>query len=455
VDQQPEQVASTLALIRRLFAIAAPTVLTQLGLMGFGLVDTLMLGRLGVAELDAAALGNVWIWGLSILGIGTIFGLDPIMAQANGRADAGRLGLALQQGLVVSAIVAVPLMAAGGLTEAALLLMGQEGELAGAAQDYVLAQIWSVAPLFWFYTLRQYLQSREIVTPALWLVLLANVFNAIGNEVLIFGIDGLVPAMGLRGAAIATGCTRTFLAAGLGLWIWRARLHEGGWESWTREALRLRGLLEVLRLGLPIGVQYGLETWAFQASTLLAGELGREALAAHSIVLNTASITFMVPLGISFGASTIVGNLVGQARYRAAQRTAWIALGLGGGVQLISALLLTVGRTLIPSLYTDDALVIVLAAGIFPIAAAFQLFDGLQAVGGAILRGNGDTLPAALFNAVAYYAVALPLAAYLVLVHGLGLQAIWWSLALGLALVAAALTWWVHARGPAAKAARE
>jgi MATE family multidrug resistance protein len=181
---------------------------------------------------------------------------------------------------------------------------------------------------------------------------------------------------------------------------------------------------------------------------LIAGDLGRQELAAHSIVLNVASVTFMVPLGISFGASTVIGNLIGKDRFHAAQRTAWIAFALGGGVMLISAVFLVSLRWLIPGFYTDEAAVIVMAASIMPIAAAFQLFDGLQVVGGGILRASGDTMPAAVFNGIAYYVFALPLASYLVLVRGGGLEEIWWSMALGLALVAGTLVLWVRWRGP-------
>jgi MATE family multidrug resistance protein len=451
-----EHRGSTLLLVRKLFTIAGPVVLTQLGIMGFGVVDTLMLGRLGVAELDAAALGNVWLWGTTILGIGIVFGLDPIISHAHGRGDGERTGLALQQGLVVASLVAIPLIASAWLAQEALVALGQEPALARAAESYLRIQAWSVAPLLWFYALRQYLQGREIVAPALWVTLIANLANIAGNQVLIFGFElpgGAleVPAMGLEGAGLASGCTRACLAVGLLAWTWLGGFHRGAWQPWSARAFAPRGLLEVLRYGVPVGLQYTLEVWAFQIFTLLAGELGRQELAAHSIVLNVASVTFMVPLGISFGASTVIGNLVGSGRRQAAQRTAWIAFALGGGAMLISAVVLVSLRWLIPGLYTEELVVVGLAAGIMPVAAAFQLFDGLQVVGGGILRGTGDTLPAAIFNAVAYYVVALPLAAYFVLVRGAGLEAIWWSMALGLALVAGTLVVWVRLRGPATK----
>ncbi|MFO7566544.1 MAG: MATE family efflux transporter [Enhygromyxa sp.] len=446
-----EPAASTVGLVRKLFTIAGPVVLTQLGMMAFGVVDIVMLGQVGVAELDAAALGNLWLFGTAIFGIGVIFGLDPIIAQAIGRDQGERAGLALQRGCVLAALISIPLIASVWLAQEVLLLFGQDPELAREAESYLTIQSWSVLPLLWFYALRQYLQAREIVSPALWVTLLANLANIVGNELLIFPHELgplSLPGYGLRGAGLASALTRTLLAVGLIAWTLRRSLHRGAWSPWGPRAFDPRGLLEVLRFGVPIGLQYTLEIWAFQLSTLLAGELGRNELAAHTIVLNLASITFMVPLGISFSASTIIGNLVGSGRREAAQRTAWLAMALGGGVMVVSAVVLVSTRHLLPGLYTDEPEVLLLAAAIVPIAAAFQLFDGLQVVGGGILRGTGDTLPAAVFNALAYYAVALPLAAYLVLVLGFGLTAVWWSLALGLALVAGTLVVWIRLRGP-------
>jgi MATE family multidrug resistance protein len=453
-NSNTESHGSTVTLIRKLFAIAGPVVLTQLGMMGFGVVDTLMLGRVGVAELDAAALGNLWLWGTAIFGIGIIFGLDPIIAHAIGRDDGERAGLALQRGCVIAVLISIPLVASVWLAEEVLLLFQQDPELAADAESYLTIQSWSVTPLLVFYALRQYLQAREIVAPALWVTLLANVGNALGNELLIFGYELgplTLPGYGLRGAGLASALTRTLLAVGLIAWTRRRGLHRGAWQPWSARALEPRGLLEILRYGVPVGLQYTLEVWAFQLSTLLAGELGRNQLAAHTIVMNLASVTFMIPLGISFSASTIIASLVGAGRREDAQRTAWLALGVGGSVMLISAVVLVSTRWWLPGLYTDEPEVVLLAATILPIAAAFQLFDGLQVVGGGVLRGTGDTLAAAIFNGIAYYGVALPLGAYLVLVRGFGLTAIWWSMALGLALVAGTLVAWVWRRGPASK----
>ncbi|MEX1362492.1 MAG: MATE family efflux transporter [Nannocystaceae bacterium] len=431
--------------LHALLRLGLPVAATQLGMMMLGVVDTMMVGHLGTTALDAAALGSLWVWGTAVLGVGLVFGMDPIVTQAHGAGQHRRVALALQRGLVVAALVTPLLSATWWLTGEGLTLLGQQPHLAAAADVYVDVQVFSLWPLLAFFVLRQYLQGRGIVAPALGVVLVANGFNVLANWVLIFGHLGM-PAMGLEGAGLATGLTRVFMVLMLAAWIWLAGLHRGAWERPSVAALELRGLAEIVRHGLPVGLQYGLETWAFQITTLLAGALGETELAAHVIALNLASLTFMIPMGLSQGTATRVGNLVGAGRAAQAKRSATIALGLGGGVMVGGAVLFLVLRDQLPRLYTADAEVIGLAAGILPIAAAFQLFDGTQAVGGGVLRGVGATRPAAVFNLVGYYVLALPLALLLSESAGLGLRGLWLGLSVGLATVASALVWWIRRR---------
>ena len=281
--------------------------------------------------------------------------------------------------------------------------------------------------------------------PALWVMVVANIFNVIANWALIFGNLGF-EAMGLEGAATATGATRSFTFFGLLGWILFRRLHVGAWVAPTLDSLSFASVWEIVKLGLPIGAQYMLEGWAFQLSTLLSGRLGEAELAAHTIALNLASLTFMLPMGLSLGTSTRVGNLVGAVQPKQAERAARLSLAMGAGIMVASAVLFVVGRNGLPYLYTEDIAVVTLCATILPIAGAFQVFDGVQVVGGAILRGVGSTRPAAIFNLVAYYALGLPLGIALTFGLGWGLQGLWTGLAVGLAIVAGILLWWIRTR---------
>jgi multidrug resistance protein, MATE family len=176
----------------------------------------------------------------------------------------------------------------------------------------------------------------------------------------------------------------------------------------------------------------------------MAGWLGREALASHQIVLNMASLAFMVPLGISQGASTRVGNLIGSGDLPGMRRATKVSIALGASVMIFSALAFSALRYELPALYTGDARVIALAAQILPLAAAFQLTDGTQVVAGGVLRGMGRPDAAAVVNLLGYYLIALPCAYALGFVWGFGLVGIWISLAAGLTLVAGAMLVWVR-----------
>ncbi len=439
--------------IRKMAALGVPVAATQLSTMLLGFVDTLMVGRVSVEAIGAAALANVWVFGTLMFANGILMGMDPIVAQAHGAGDGARAGRALQSGLVLSALLSLPVAATWLGTERALLAFGQDPGLARMAHAYTLVQIPGI-PFFLAYSaLRQYLQGREHMRAALWVILAANVTNAFFNWVLIFGHLG-APALGLVGAGVATTLTRVFACAGLVAWTAAFGLQHGAWLPWSRAALRAERLREITRLGLPVAVQTGLEMWAFSAAALHARRLGALPLAAHTIALNMAALAFMLPLGVSQGAATRVGNLIGARDPAGAQRAAWVSFAMGAGVMTLSALGFVVFRHALPRIYTPDLEVVAACAAILPIAAAFQIFDGTQVVGCGILRGMGRTRPAMFFNAVGYWGLGLPLGAWLGLRGGWGLAGIWWGLALGLGVVATSLVVWVRVRGPAVEIGR-
>jgi MATE family multidrug resistance protein len=166
-------------------------------------------------------------------------------------------------------------------------------------------------------------------------------------------------------------------------------------------------------------------------------------------VLNMAALAFMLPLGISQGAVTRVGNLLGAGDPLGAQRAAWVAIAAGAGVMTLSAAVFVTLRWQLPALYTSDPTLVAMAAAILPIAAAFQIFDGAQVTGCGVLRGMGRTVPAAWLNLLGYWVIGLPLGGWLGLHLGWGLPGIWWGLCAGLACVAIGLVVRLRLHGPA------
>jgi MATE family multidrug resistance protein len=433
--------------LARLFRLAWPIMGAQVGNMLMGTVDTVFVGRVGVDALAAASIGNAFLYGTLLTGQGLVLGMDPLVTQAHGAGDGRGTGLALQRGLVVSVLVTAVVSLVLAFTAPMLVLLGQEPTLAEAAGRYIRVQIPTVGAFFGYLALRSYLQGRGIVRPALFVMIFANGTNVLFNWVFVFGHLG-APPLGLVGSGLATALSRLLLLLGLAGLVWRGALLQGAWTPWSRAALDGAALRRILGLGLPIALQLGLEVGGFSAATLLAGRLGASAVAAHTIALNLASFSFMMPLGVAQGACTRVGNLVGAGRFADADRAARVAMALGAGVMACWALLFVTARGILPRIYTEDGSVLALAASILPIAGAFQIFDGIQVVAAGVLRGMGNTRPAALLNLAGYWVVALPLAAWLTLRTDAGLAGIWWSLCLGLFVVAAGLVLFVRARGP-------
>lgn len=422
--------------LKTLARLSVPVALSQLGMTTMGAIDTLLLGHVGADELAAAALGNVWEWTWLCLGFGLVLGIESMISQAHGRGDGAGAGLALQRGIVVGLLASLPICAALFWTRPGLMMLGQDphlSELAGRYNAYKLP----VIPCYMIYTaLRQYLQGRTLMLPPTVVMWAGNGVHLVLSASLIYGWAGL-PALGIEGAAIAESITFALLVLGLALWIRVFRLHAGAWQPWSRDSFR--GLSRVVRLGAPVSVQIALEAWAFSIAALMAGWIDRDAVGSHQIALSLAVFSFMIPLGVAQGAAVRVGNLIGAGDGRQMRRAVGAALLLGAAVMVVPALILLVLRDVLPALYSEDAGVIALAARLLPIAAAFQLFDGLQAVAGGILRGMGRPDAGAALSLVCYYVIALPLGYVLGFVAELGLPGVWSALALGLVILAASL----------------
>jgi MATE family multidrug resistance protein len=439
--------------VRRLLRLAVPVAGTQLSMMLLGFVDTVMLGRYDDQAMAASALANVWTFATMFFAGGILLGLDPVIAQAHGAGDGRKAALAFQRAAVMALVLSLPVAFAWLWTDRFLSLAGQESGLLALAQSYATSLIPGLPAFLVYSCLRSYLQGREIVRPALVIVLIANVVNAVANYALIFGNFG-APELGIVGAGIASSVTRTLSLILLACWVWGFQLQRGAWVPWSRDSFSFEGMRAILVIGFPIAIQTSTEMFAFSVSTLLAGTLGATAVVAHTISMNLASISFMLSLGVSAAATTRVGNLIGAGAPDGAQRAAWIAIAMGAGVMSISAFSFVTFRDLLPRMYTENAEAIALAATILPIAGAFQLFDGTQAVACGVLRGMGRTRPAAVFNVIGYWILGLPLGWWIGIRQG-WLGGLWWSLALGLAVVAILLVIWIRLHGPATLALGE
>lgn len=429
--------------LAELLRLALPAVAIQVGMMAMGVVDTLMVGHVSPRALAAVALGNLYFFAQATFGMGTLMALDPIIAQAVGAHDTAAISRGIKRGLLLAALLTVP----GTLfllpVEALLTALRQPADVVPGATAYTLVSIPGVFPTLAFIVLRQVLQAMGRMAPIVWVIILANLVNVFLNWCLIFGHLG-APSLGVTGAAWATVVSRWFMASALLAAGWRdlrVPLRERHPEVWARGPI-----LRMVRLGAPIGVQYFLEYGIFGLVGLLMGLLGTDQLAGHQVALNLASLTFMVPLGVSIAGAVVVGHAVGRGDPVAARQAVVLSYLLGVGVMLVSALVFLLVPETLAGWYSRDAAVITVAATLIPLAGLFQVFDGMQVVGSGVLRGLGDTRAPMLINLLGFWLVGLPVSLGLGFRTGLGPRGLWWGLVAGLAVVAAVLVLRVRRR---------
>ena len=421
-----------------MIALAVPVVLSELGWMAMGIVDTVMVGRLGPVAIGAVALGNAVCYTPSLFGIGLMLGLDTLVSQAYGRQDHDDCHRWLAQGVYLAAIITLPLMLLIGAASYGLALAGIMPVVAAPAAGYLRILNLGTLPLLLYGGTRRYLQGVGQVRVITVTYVLANLLNWFGNWVLIYGKLGL-PALGVNGSAISTVLSRLFMAAALLGFAWRYERQRGHplFRHWAGHSLaRLR---ELVRLGAPAAGQIVLEVGAWNLVTLAAGYLTPAALATQQIVLNYASITYMVPLGVSAAAAVSVGHAVGAGDAQRARRAGWLALALGTGFMLLAAVVFLLAPRPLIELYTHNAQVLAVGTGLLGLVAAFQIFDGIQTVSTGALRGLGETRIPMLANLVGYWVLGLPLGFILCFVFHWGIFGMWIGLTLALIVIASAL----------------
>lgn len=418
-----------------MLALAVPVVLSELGWVAMSIVDTIMVGKLGPAAIGAVALGNAVYYAPSLFGIGLMLGLDTLVSQAYGRRDFDDCHRWLAQGIYLVAFVTPLSMLLVGWAANHFALAGVNPVVAAPASEYLRLLNWGTLPLLVYAASRRYLQGVEEVKPIVFIFLSANLINWGGNYVLIYGKLGF-PALGVRGSALSTIGARFLMAGGLMGFAWLHEMRRGHplFAHWP--APQFDRLRHLLRLGAPAGGQIVMEVGAFGAATVLAGRLAPEALAAHQVALNCASLSYMVPLGIAAAAAVRVGHGVGAGDGAKARRAGWMAMGLATGFMLCAAITFLLIPKQILEIYSHDAEVLKIGIPLLAMAAAFQIFDGIQTVSTGALRGLGDTRTPLLANLIGYWLVGLPCGYLLCFYTKLGVIGLWTGLTAALILIA-------------------
>lgn len=413
------------------FKLAFPVIVGQVGHIMMGVVDSVMVARVGVIPLAAASLSLRLYVLIMVLGLGITMALTPLVAEAVGSRQTRRCGRLFQQGVWVS--LAFGVILAGiltGLTEFLPLLNPPPG-VAAEAMPYLRILGASMIPFMLFQAYRQFSEGISIMWPAMILVLAANGLNAFLNWVFIYGNLGF-PALGLTGAGLTTLSTRNAVAICLVIYVMRARKYKPFLPRFFPIKLDWPVIKEVVRIGLGSGFQLFFEAGAFSAAAIVIGWMGAVSLAAHQIALNVGALTYMFVLGIAAAAAVRVGQAKGEKSISKMRRAGLAAFILSAGVMLVFGVIIVFTRHLIPGLYMYDPEVVKLASSLLLIVALFQVSDGIQGVGISALRGLADVKTPTIIAFTSYWLIGLPAGYWLAFPKNMGAAGIWVGLLIGL-----------------------
>jgi len=419
--------------------LSLPVMLNQASQVMVSFADNVMVGQTGdVKALAACSLGNGLFSTILVFCIGLSYGLTPKIAEADGSKNEQQISLWTGNSLIVNLASGFLVFAILWLSTPLMYHFDQPPDVVELAIPYSILLGFSIVPIMLFQTYRSLAEGLSDTWVGMYAAILGNLVNVGLNYLFIFGYWGL-PAMGLMGAGYATLISRLLMPVLLlALFQFRPRI-KAKLKLIHRLKPDFKYIRSLLAIGLPISFQFMCEVAAFTFAGFMCGWAGAEALAAHQIAINLASITYMMATGISAAATIQVGFYKGAGDMPNLRRSGFSAYLLTVAFMSITALLLITFRSNLIAMYATDEKVVELAMTLVAVAAVFQLGDGLQVTGLGCLRGMSDVKVPSLVALGAYWGLSIPLGYYLLLYTTLHVQGVWLGLTVGLYTVSVAL----------------
>ncbi|MFD2891576.1 MATE family efflux transporter [Flavobacterium chuncheonense] len=424
--------------------LAYPIILGMLGHTVVGIVDNIMVGKLGPTELAAVSLGNSFVFIAMSLGIGFSTAITPLVAEADGKKDVANGRSAFHHGLYLCTILGVLLFGIIYFSKPLIAYMGQPEHVVELAKPYLDIVAFSLIPLIMFQAYKQFADGMSETKLSMWATILGNIVNVVLNYLLIYGI-WFFPELGIVGAAIGTIVSRFVM---LGYMHYMMNLKEKFhpfFKGFSFHEIKRDVNLKIIKLGSPSAMQMFFEVALFTGAIWLSGRLGTTSQAANQVALSLASFTFMFAMGLSVASMIRVGNQKGLEDYKKLRLVAFSIFLLATCLEVVFALIFLLFHNQLPTIFVNmnDAAtlmanteVVSIAAQLLLVAAVFQISDGLQVVVLGALRGLQDVKIPMYITFVSYWVVGFPISIYLGLFTSLAATGIWIGLLAGLSSAA-------------------
>lgn len=424
--------------------LAYPVILGMIGHTLVGIVDNIMVGKIGPTELAAVSLGNSFIFIAMSLGIGFSTAITPLVAEAHGKNNREEGRLAFHHGLYLCTILGLFLFGVIFFSKPLLSFMGQPEAVVKLAKPYLDIVGFSLVPLIMYQAYKQFADGMSQTKYSMWATIIGNVANVIINYFFIYGI-WIFPKLGIIGVAIGTIASRIIMLVFMHYIMQSKTKFHYYFEGFTIKEIKREINLKIIRLGFPSSMQMFFEVALFTGAIWLCGMIGTTSQAANQIALSLASLTFMFAMGLSVTGMIRVGNQKGKQDYQTLRTVGLSIFLLTVILEIVFALLFIAFHQVLPYIFVnmeqtatllENQEVIAISAQLLIVAAFFQISDGIQVVVLGALRGLQDVKIPMYITFVAYWLIGFPVSIYLGLQTDLKAVGVWIGLLAGLTAAA-------------------
>ena len=425
---------------RETLILSWPLIVTQLGHIITGMVDTIFLGKIGPTEQAAGILSNNLYILLLVFTIGVSYATTPLVTSAHDKNDLFKKASLFKNSLFLNLAVAVVCFIVLFLSSGLLSQMKQPKEVVEMAIPFFDVLIFSMLPVSLFFSCKQYCEGMSNTRMALIISIIGNLINIVLNYCLIYGSCGL-PELGYLGSAWASFFARLFMGVSFLILIFRSPVTREIKSVYAQVKINWEELRNLWRIGFNSAMQFTFEVAAYVIAGLMAGKFGKEQIDAHGIALSIAAFTYMFGSGIGSASTIRAGTLKAQNNWQGIKEAASTSIKLVLLIMGFLGFILLLFNKVLPLAFSEVPEIIKLSSTLLIIAAMFQLFDGMQVTIIGILRGLEDTRMPTYITLIGYWLIALPLAYLFAFTFKLETIGIWIALLISLAFVALVLYW--------------
>jgi len=380
---------------------------------------------------------------IAVFAFGVASAMTPLTSIAQAQKSSPDTQDILNHGIIIGIITSIILTACVLAMSLMVRFFNQPPDVVTLAIPYMKIISFSIFPMIMFEILKKFMEGFSVVRPAMIIILLGNLVHIFFNWILIYGKWGF-PALGLNGAGIGTTLGRFTMVIMMIGFMWKSPAFRNYISHVQIFKLKSTVVREILRLGIPSGIQFFSEVSAFIFAIIVIGWIGTPELAAHEIAMNMASITFMSMIGISSAATIRVSSAFGKNDWKSVKRAGITAISMGAMIMGLFGVIFILFRHMLPWIYVDDIAVVGITSKLLIIAAIFQIFDGIQAVAQGVLRGVMSVRFPMITAIMAYWVIGLPVGYFLGFYCHYGVYGVWMGLAAGIILMAISLTIWFY-----------